>query len=243
MKSFDADISAELAKEVLQEFYLLEVTLASSYMRFTDCDISIYHGGNLYSPRGMAIDNIVSGSSITAETVTVSLDDADQVMSAYLLNEDVRNKVASIYFGVIARPTEASGGVDLILTEDEYTLITESEDKLVQESSSITEVTIHIQELWRGFVSGWEMSGDSACSLRLTHEFVLWNKSPLRKQMSSCRWSFGSTECGYSGATGSWCDQSHDRCLALGNQTNFGGFRFIPDIAEKEIWWGRTAKI
>ncbi len=37
-----------------------------------------------------------------------------------------------------------------------------------------------------------------------------------------------------------WCDQTFDRCKELGNQRNFGGFRFIPAIAEKQIWWGRV---
>lgn len=46
------------------------------------------------------------------------------------------------------------------------------------------------------------------------------------------------TECAYVG-TETWCDQSYDRCAALLNMDNFGGMRFIPAIAEKEIWWGK----
>jgi hypothetical protein len=46
------------------------------------------------------------------------------------------------------------------------------------------------------------------------------------------------TECAYIGSE-TWCDQSYDRCSALGNADNFGGMRFIPSIAEKEIWWGK----
>jgi len=37
----------------------------------------------------------------------------------------------------------------------------------------------------------------------------------------------------------SWCDQSYDRCRSLGNSTNFGGFRWLPGLAKKNIVWGR----
>jgi hypothetical protein len=46
-----------------------------------------------------------------------------------------------------------------------------------------------------------------------------------------------SGECNYSGLQ-DWCDQTYARCLDLTNQNNFGGFRFLPYIMEKEIWWG-----
>lgn len=209
MKTFDSDIAAEFLKEQLQPFFLLYVATATA-IRVTDLDMPVYHESNLYSPRGLKIGNITSGSTVTAEKVEIEIDDADQVLSAILLNEDARNKQASLYFGVIAR---TAVGDDIQLSR-------------------------HIQEIWRGFISGWEMSGDSDCRLTLTHEFVLWNKMPLRTQSSSCQWTFKGTECGYSGEKG-WCDKSYDRCTVLKNTDHFGGFRFIPDVMEKEIWWGR----
>lgn len=39
--------------------------------------------------------------------------------------------------------------------------------------------------------------------------------------------------------TVTWCDQSYDRCVILGNTTNFGGFRWLPGLATKNIIWGR----
>lgn len=44
-------------------------------------------------------------------------------------------------------------------------------------------------------------------------------------------------ECHYGGAQ-DWCDQTYERCKMLANKDNFGGFRFLPYIMEKEIWWG-----
>jgi len=39
------------------------------------------------------------------------------------------------------------------------------------------------------------------------------------------------------------CDKSIDRCILLGNRVNFGGFTYIPMMAQKEIWWGEKQKI
>jgi hypothetical protein len=50
------------------------------------------------------------------------------------------------------------------------------------------------------------------------------------------------TECAYIGSE-TWCDQSYDRCLVLGNQLNFGGFRYLPACCEQELWWGKAPGI
>jgi hypothetical protein len=47
------------------------------------------------------------------------------------------------------------------------------------------------------------------------------------------------TECAYIGGS-LWCDQSYERCVSLDNDENFGGFRFLPSLMEKDIWWGRV---
>lgn len=70
--------------------------------------------------------------------------------------------------------------------------------------------------------------------------FVFWRrKVPRRIHQPTCPWAFKSTECGYTGEE-SWCDKSFDRCSALANTDNFGGFRFLPSLINKKIWWGRV---
>lgn len=39
------------------------------------------------------------------------------------------------------------------------------------------------------------------------------------------------------------CDLSEDRCTALNNQDNFGGFSFISELQTKEYWWGSKQRI
>ena len=93
-------------------------------------------------------------------------------------------------------------------------------------------------EVFRGLVSTWKLSEPKA-SITLVNEFILWNKKTLRKHQSACRWPFKGTECKYAGAE-TWCDQGYARCLALNNEDNFGGDRWLPDLMEKEIYWGKT---
>lgn len=44
--------------------------------------------------------------------------------------------------------------------------------------------------------------------------------------------------CNYTGAE-TWCDQSWERCNTLANTAYFAGCRWLPYLADKEIWWGR----
>lgn len=106
----------------------------------------------------------------------------------------------------------------------------------------LDESVVHTQELMRGFIGGWEAYDDSILRITITNELVLWDKRPLRVQQSSCPWVFRGPECGYSGA-GLRCDQTYEQCKAHENTDNFGGYRFLNAMMEREIWWGRTQKL
>ena len=82
---------------------------------------------------------------------------------------------------------------------------------------------------------------EDRATIRALNELVLWRKRPLRSASATCPWTFKGTERGYAGGAG-WCDQSYARCSELGNTANFGGFRFLPALMEKQIWWGRVPK-
>ena len=40
-----------------------------------------------------------------------------------------------------------------------------------------------------------------------------------------------------------WCDYTHDRCEELNNLLNYGGFKYMPEIATKEFWWGTKQRV
>ncbi|WP_054031249.1 DUF2163 domain-containing protein [Desulfatitalea tepidiphila] len=93
-------------------------------------------------------------------------------------------------------------------------------------------------EPFRGMLSKYEAEDDVAV-LSCVSDMVRWRKKTLRKASSSCPWPFKGTECAYGGEE-TWCDQTYDRCVDLGNHLNFGGNRFLDALAETRIWWGRV---
>lgn len=92
--------------------------------------------------------------------------------------------------------------------------------------------------LFDGEIDDWSLD-ESKISISITSILTKWAQKTLSKYSASCRWKkFKGTECTYSGGE-TWCDRTYVRCTALGNTANFGGFRWLPSIVDKEIWWGR----
>jgi len=75
------------------------------------------------------------------------------------------------------------------------------------------------------------------------NHMILWKKKiPRRTHQPTCTWTFkDSSTCKYTGATAT-CDKSWDECVAMSNSINFGGFRFLPSLSDKQIWWGSVPK-
>lgn len=231
MRIFDTAITTELSKEALKPFFMLEFQLSST-MRWNDIDIDIYDAlGNKFIPIAFDFGNIVGSSGMSVESIDINIDDTNQAISAILLGEDVRNKIAILYFGVVLNPYTATT-FDAILDFD----------AVGDFDAMFVAGKLKSQELLRGIIGGWELYDDNKAKVTITSEMVLWNKKSLRPQTSSCPWTFKGTsgECGYAGAE-TLCDQSYDRCLALANTGNYGGDRFLPAIVTREIFWGRTA--
>lgn len=103
-----------------------------------------------------------------------------------------------------------------------------------------------VEELFRGFIGEWEITGDASVTIGVNSEFIMWNKKVLRNHSASCQWTYCGTECGFTPSNAlETCDFSYNNCVAkntvkAGQSLRFGGFRFLPVIAEKEVWWGRT---
>lgn len=232
MRIFDAAIAAELPKENLRPFFMLELQL-TSILRYNDIDIDIYDAnGNKFIPTAFVFGSIVGSSNMAVESIDVEIDDTNQAISAVVLNEDVRNKIGILYFGVVLGPYIVDKFDDILGLD----FIDDFDNMLVVRK-------VKSQEILRGIIGGWELYDDNKAKITLTSEMILWHKKSLRPQSSSCPWAFKgvSGECGYIGIQ-ILCDQSYDRCLALANTDNYGGDRFLPTIVTREIWWGRTAK-
>lgn len=355
MRVLDFSVLAELVKEEYQYFFLLEMQLSTT-VRFTSNDIQIWYEGNKYTAREFVFSSINYAAALTADSADISIGDADSVVTAYLLNEDCRNKTAILSLGVMR------GNIGTDVDWDAATRWASDEEWTVDSLKTSPAVTT----LFRGFIGEWKIDEEEA-NIKIVNEFILWKKKPMRTCSKTCPWTFNAppntnlftgltnfslgydslgkmesglgeitmnavtaagnawayeqmdfefgkiytivinlilnsgelpristgistgdgggiydlvqthlaagvnrisfrytvgdyfwmgndvgeassweatiaiyktTECSYIGA-GTWCDQSYERCLALGNNANYGGMRFAPAMQEKQVWWGR----
>ena len=72
--------------------------------------------------------------------------------------------------------------------------------------------------VFEGEIDAWNLD-EEKCVVTVTSLFAQWSQRTLSK---------------------TWCDRTYARCQALGNTDNFGGFRWVPSMIDKEIWWGRV---
>jgi hypothetical protein len=82
---------------------------------------------------------------------------------------------------------------------------------------------------------------DSSLTITVASFHSLWNKRTMERSSPSCRRNFRRPDCGYAGAE-TECDRSYNRCTELNNTDRFNGFRFLPDLEDKDIWWGQEPK-
>jgi len=92
--------------------------------------------------------------------------------------------------------------------------------------------------LFYGEIDDWTLN-DGELDFGIVNAYARWPKKKASRHPSSCRWvSFKDTDCKYTGADTS-CGRTYTDCAAKGNQLNFGGFRWLPSIEGKDIWWGK----
>lgn len=239
MKTFDPSIVNELAKEGFKFFLLTTMELASGTYRQTDADIDLWTGGNKYDARDFTFDRVNTSGTMGVDSVSMTFNNADLAMGALVLSEDILGRPFTLSFICVAEE-------EFVLSETAFSILLEGGlidgEKLLKE----TEQTlgpfsiVASQSLFYGLISDWNFEDDTVW-IEVENELVFWAKKALRKSDSACPWEFKETECGYSGAH-DWCNQSYERCQELSNTDNFGGDRFLPAIAEKDIWWGRSPK-
>ncbi len=214
MRALSPDFLNALRGDRLSFFFLLRLGLDTP-LCFTDADHEVYYDDEKYLPVGFKFDSIQGGAGLAVDTLSINIDDTNQVMTSSLLNQDARNKWASIHMGVVTETDVEIDGETHVQTGRTYQL------------------------LFRGIIGGWELTGDNMVKVDLTNEMILWNKKPLRLQSTACPWSYRGKECGYKGGM-SVCDKTYEACKLRHNEANFGGDRFLAATMVKSVWWGRT---
>jgi len=144
---------------------------------------------------------------------------AGNILDSIKLRVDNTNQVFSSY--LVGETVQGN--------ECEISLVLVGDDNQPLANSKIT--------VFKGSIDSWELDEEQV-SMTISTEFA-WDLITTARQTPSCRWKkFKGSRCKYSGSE-TWCDRSYARCQALGNTANFGGFRFLPDLELKEVWWGK----
>ena len=215
MRTIDSSIVAQLEAEELRPFYLLSMDVDGTVYRYTDCDVPIYLTYT-YEPLGFSFNSIDYSIDSIVDSLTVEIDNVDQVQTALFVGGTPQ-------------------GGDLVLSQ----VVLDSSYEIVG-GASIT--------LFEGEIDSWDLDGQRL-KVTATSIFHQWSQNTMSRHSASCRWHvFNSSTLGTTGvecastAGASWCDRTYSRCSALSNTTNFGGFRWLPSIMDKEIWWGRRPK-
>ena len=247
MRAFSSTLLEELRKEVFSIFWLVELDF-STVQRFIDIDIDIYYGGYRYLSYPFKVGDITYTADMAIDSVVLEIANVDLSMSALLFGSDITGSEATISFGCFNPTGELGGGSggglgegDSEFVTDDAIFVTDDAEFITTESAesggSGGSLIFGVTNIFVGRISGWKVLRDKSVELTIVNEFMLWRKKTLRIAQSSCPWPFEGVECTYAGVE-VWCDQTYERCFILNNKDSFGGFRFLPYIMEKTIWWG-----
>jgi phage-related protein len=207
MKTLNTAFIKRIVSQQFKFALLVKMEFSSGIYRYTNHDIPIFFDGRGYNHADFKISNVQTTSKSVVENVTLEFANADQSMSAIVLDADVVSLPVTLYLVVL----------------DDVSNRPKGEPDM---------------ELFTGLVSTWELD-EKTISFTIASEMIKWNKRALRKAQANCRWEFKGLECTYAGEATS-CNKSWERCSALNNTLNYGGFRFLPSTSEQVVWWGRN---
>ena len=205
-------IPTELNTELLKEANYIAHLIElyfSTTIYYTDLDQDIFYGGNQYISRGLNFDNLNYSLTTQIDRISFEVDNVDLSFSSFVLNQELRGKICTIRLAAL-----------------------EVDAKKIN--------VIGATQLFSGIIDGCTVDEQKA-SFDVYSPLILWRKkTPRRIHQGTCPWLFKGEDglCGYSGDE-TWCDQTFGRCNHLNNKANFGGFRWLPGLQNKQIWWGK----
>jgi hypothetical protein len=82
MRSVDSNIVDAWQSEELRPFHLLYLNIDSTDYRYTDCDVPIAVGGNLYDPRGFRAESVTYSLNKIVDQIQLSIDNLDDTFTS-----------------------------------------------------------------------------------------------------------------------------------------------------------------
>ncbi len=238
-RNLDSAIKSALSGLQLFPFFCLVFTDGTTVYKYTTLDVPITLGGNPYwldtsddqwfdtsDDQWQDTESILWGSStITGtyeprgfefESIHYTLSNVMDDCTLRIDNLDAT--LTSIFVGNTIEGKDAGVYLGLMDTDD---------------------TVLGTSLMFTGEVDGFELD-ETEVRMTIGSVFTRWGHQAYNTHSASCRWKvFKGDECGYAGGE-TWCDRSYSRCVNLAATATFGGFRFLPSIENKKIWWGPT---
>ncbi len=216
MRDVNPAVIAALESNEITAFLLFSMTIDGQGYRYTDCDIPLPYAGNRYHPRGMEFSGARYSTNNIVDQVRVTVDDTDGELTPVFLAGGAQGSPAELSLVLLDNSALAAGSITII-------------------GGAATPI-------FPGEIDDWDLQAERSVAITVTSPLAAWNRTFTTLHTSSCRWRrFKGGRCGYTGEE-TWCDRSYARCSELGNTDNFGGFRWLPSLENKEIWWGREGR-
>lgn len=216
MRSIDSGIQAQLENNELIPFALFEMYIDSTYYRYTNCDVPLVVDGDRFESRQFTVPDVQYSQGAVLEEISIEMSHLD----AGGQDQDEISTLTSVFVG--GSPQNEVAVLSLVVLDP-------SDFTVVGDTGFI---------IFKGNIGAWSISEDTL-NISVVGILDQWSQRTLSNHPPSCRWRvFKGTECGYAGGE-TVCDRSYARCLELSNEDNFGGFRWLPSIINKQFWWGK----
>ncbi len=171
----------------------------SPNLYFTDFDKPVSFEGRTYQSKGISYSEIRKQLNTEVDRFTVSIDNYDDEMLIWAIENDPIGSYSYAYKGFInestignATPTLVDGSATLLFGGKNTALDIDLEFRITVKSA----LDLHRQ------------------------------RGPAAMQNVTCRWTFKDANCGYTGAE-TECNYTEARCRELGRFHRFGGFPYL----------------
>jgi hypothetical protein len=262
MRTLPVEMTAELTKDFFcfQSLFIFEWSTTHYWTSYGN---DIYYNGNWYLSKKISYDHVSLSLNPKIDSVTVNIDDVGRKMTKIILSENIQDKRAWIYLLPLDKNIQPLGSPTLVFFG--YTDAASRPIGSKEFSIKIYNDMIKWKRLTPRRITTptciWDFKDGPAKvvgSTTNTYTCILDHCGhPSNYPTTGANWatywtlagSGGSVwvegnwytigTCRYSGAE-IWCDRSWDRCSALGNTINYGGFKYLPNIIGKQIYWGQS---
>ena len=257
MKSFPSELLTEITKQVHVRTQLIKIQ-CSYTLYFTAFNEKILYGGQWYIPRNVKFGPGVVSMLAQADRIKLEFSNSDKFFSNLVQSENIEGSPVTLYEAYLDLNGKVIGTwLQFFGYVDRYSI---KRKAVLDVYNHLLKFKMKTPRFVHGATCRWEFKKKSAVIVGtdsnqytcLCDHLAAANNRPITGAFWRMFWAlagsggsvwavdteYQANGCNYVGA-GTDCDQSRDRCVALGNQANFGGFPWQPYLADKDIWWGR----